>query len=161
MDQSAEAYRRASTFYKAANDSQQANICILKSASMYSIQERYAEAVAMFSQVASNRNNLERFSSPRNLLCASLSMLADEKMQKDEAKSMLKDWMRRDPIFHRSKERCFVDNLIRIRYETKSMHEFADHLFFFDSAEKLNLWELTMLGRIKDMTVANDVQLSP
>mmetsp|Transcript_28384 Transcript_28384/g.41769 ORF Transcript_28384/g.41769 Transcript_28384/m.41769 type:complete len:142 (+) Transcript_28384:595-1020(+) len=130
MDQSAEAYRRASTFYKAANDSQQANICILKSASMYSIQE-------------------------------SLSMLADEKMQKDEAKSMLKDWMRRDPIFHRSKERCFVDNLIRIRYETKSMHEFADHLFFFDSAEKLNLWELTMLGRIKDMTVANDVQLSP
>lgn len=158
MDQSAEAYRRASTFYEADHDTQQANICLLKTASIYSIQEIYTKAVEMFSQVASDRNNLERFSSPRNLLCASVSMLADKNIKKDEASATLKDWMRRDPIFSRSKECRFVENLIRIRYETKNIHEFADHLYFFDSAEKFDIWELVMLGRIKDRVVGHDAK---
>lgn len=156
LDEASAAYQKASSLYQIKKNLSQSISSLIRSA-LISNDNQYAyetfEKVAKWYQL----NNIAAFGTPYVYLCMGLSLLIIRSTSKSQFTEKLNELENRDPIFASSKEFIFLRKLGSIKFDIKdqneAIHEFIDHVFFFDCAQNggLDCWQLKMLKQLKSI----------
>jgi len=157
MEEAQQHYRQASDYYKGANVTDQAQLCLLRVADLAATQGKFDLATETFEQVARHdvQHNLLRPNVPGTLLRAGLCQIAAGGPVRKGLKShkvlrfYLKKWPTIDYAFEYSREKLFLTNLLAI-IPTLDLAAFADHVYNFDNVAGLDEWSLGMLNRVKE-----------
>lgn len=154
-DEAAEAFRKAADFL--SNHPDQSDYCLSMAAECFVECEEYNTASDIYVMLAESyvQSNLKSFNARDVLLYAILCKMAlpadasdthgEEKYRK--IIELSQNFEQIDFQWRCSKEALFVKNIIiaRLNYD---VHDFADHLYFWNSVKRLNIHSIHILEKI-------------
>jgi alpha-soluble NSF attachment protein len=154
MDNAISHYRKSANYYKSANVIENYWSSMVKVAKFTSNLNVYDEAIQIWESYAKYcyGHNLLKFNTKDLFLNAFLTRLASLKEDSESLKECIKDYSRVDYTFRLEKQGRFAMDLIKCLKTVKitNFDMFMDCVYDYDCVSKLDPWQITMLGRVKD-----------